>query len=79
MENFIFILEKAQQLIEDNCISKSDQKINYKSFDLSTGSYQECCQMLDDIENEISTRDPVPTPLPIYMLVNCAGMAICGK
>jgi len=44
------------------------QKIQYKSFDLSSSIYQKTCDMLDQIEDKN----------PIFMLVNCAGMAICG-
>ncbi|KAJ6639717.1 3-ketodihydrosphingosine reductase [Pseudolycoriella hygida] len=72
-------LKKAKILIEENCKEPNKepfQKINYKSFDLSTSSYQDTCNMLDAVENEITTPDG--SPVPIYMLVNCAGMAICG-
>lgn len=51
------------------------QVVNYKSFDLSTSNYEDTCDMLDLIEEEIC---PGATA-PIFMLVNCAGMAICGK
>lgn len=60
-------LEKAKLLIEENCKTKS-QKIEYYSLDVSSG-YENIEAAFTEIEQKSG---------PIYMLVNCAGTAICG-
>lgn len=76
-EKLFMFLVKAKKLIATNRMCPLRQVINYKSFDLATSSYKECCQMLDECETTLcATPD---TSIPIHMLVNCAGMAICGN
>lgn len=67
---FCLIPAKALGLISKNASYPEVQHFQHKSFDLSTSSYRDTCIMLNETE-EISGS--------IYMLVNCAGMAICGK
>ncbi|XP_059613289.1 3-ketodihydrosphingosine reductase [Phlebotomus argentipes] len=62
------VLNEAKKEIEKHRINES-QKILVKSLDLAT-SYEIVERGFKDIEEEMQ--------LPIYMLVNCAGMAICG-
>jgi len=61
------ILEKAVAVIKENC-PDPDQKIEFCSLDLSKGD-DEITKALTNIEEKSGD---------IYMLVNCAGMAICG-
>ncbi|XP_037026289.1 3-ketodihydrosphingosine reductase [Bradysia coprophila] len=68
-------LEKAQSLIKEHVEHPEVQVIRCKSFDLATSTYQETCDMIDTIEDEIY---PQTASAPVHMLVNCAGMAICG-
>lgn len=68
-------LQKAQNLIKENVEHPELQVIRFKSFDLATSTYEETCQMIDAIEAEIY---PNTANAPVHMLVNCAGMAICG-
>ncbi|XP_053695444.1 3-ketodihydrosphingosine reductase [Sabethes cyaneus] len=60
-------LEKAKQQL-DSCKLVPEQKINFRSIDL-TKSYEIVEQGLQEIELAVQ---------PIYMLINCAGMAVCG-
>lgn len=46
----------------------ASQRLSFKSIDL-TKSYDEVAKSLEEVEEQNG---------PIYMLVNCAGMAICG-
>lgn len=64
---FIINTEKAVIAIRENCVSE-EQKIQYYSLDLSKGA---------DIINNAFAEIEKKTG-DIYMLVNCAGMAICG-
>lgn len=61
------MLEKAVKLLELNR-QNPQQKFQYKSLDISE-SYDKVSKSLSDIEESVGE---------IYMLVNCAGMAICG-
>lgn len=61
------LLEKAkEQLVSEKV--REDQKIEYRSIDLAK-SYDGVEKGLQEIEASGG---------PVYMLVNCAGMAICG-
>lgn len=60
-------LEKSVKLIKENCQNEA-QKIEYKSIDLSK-SYDDVAKGFAEIEEKSGD---------IYMLVNCAGQAICG-
>ncbi|GAB0100440.1 3-ketodihydrosphingosine reductase [Sergentomyia squamirostris] len=62
------ILDEAKTEIEKHRINE-DQKIYVKSLDLGKG-YDVIEAGLKEIEKEMN--------LPIYMLINCAGLAICG-
>lgn len=64
---FNFLKEKAVQAIGKHRVNEN-QKISYKSIDLSK-DYDNITKQLEKIEEESGE---------IYMLVNCAGMAICG-
>lgn len=59
-------LEKAVAVIKET--SQPEQKIEYRSLDLTKG-HEEVNKVFAEIEG---------TTGEIYMLVNCAGMAICG-
>lgn len=61
-------LEKAKSEIKANC-KKNSQKIEYYSLDIASG-YEKVENALKDIEERSGF---------IYMLVNCAGMAVCGR
>ena len=61
------VLEKAVAVIKETCESP-DQKIEYRSLDLSKG-HENVNKTFAEIEEKSGE---------IYMLVNCAGMAICG-
>jgi len=67
----VTLLDKAVELIKANCNPKL-QRIQCVSFDLSKSSYQDTQQMLEKTENFDNINNP------IFMLVNCAGLAICG-
>lgn len=71
---FLFVV-KAQNLIRQHAACPDVQAIRFKSFDLATSTYQETCQMIDAVEEEVCPG----VNTPVHMLVNCAGMAICGK
>lgn len=60
------MLEKATAVIKE--ASSSDQKIEYRSLDLTKG-FENINRVFAEIEEKSGD---------IYMLVNCAGMAICG-
>lgn len=53
--------------IVDNKLNDT-QKIQYRSIDLST-DYNVVAKALEELEKSVG---------PIYALINCAGMAICG-
>lgn len=61
------LLEKTVKELERNR-KHPDQKFNYKSLDISM-SYEEVAKCFAELEEAVG---------PIYMLVNCAGLAICG-
>lgn len=61
-------LESALEKIKLHKINDK-QLIQYRSIDLSK-SYESCQSALSSLEEEVA---------PIYMLVNCAGGAICGR
>lgn len=65
--NDSYFTEKAVQIIKNECIY-GDQKINYKSLDL-VQDYETIAAAFEELEEQVGD---------IYMLVNCAGMAICG-
>ncbi|XP_034943773.1 3-ketodihydrosphingosine reductase [Chelonus insularis] len=62
-------LESARDEIFNACKNRNTQKIEYLSLDISDN--------YEAIEKALS--DLVKIMGPIYMLVNCAGTAICGK
>lgn len=61
------LLEKAALVIKENCVHRN-QKVEWKSCDLTKG-YEVISSAFTDIEESMGD---------IYMLVNCAGQAICG-
>ncbi|ETN58584.1 short-chain dehydrogenase [Anopheles darlingi] len=61
------LLEKALEELEKWRV-RDTQKLQFRSLDLSK-SYETVAKTLDELEGDVG---------PIYMLVNCAGMAICG-
>ncbi|XP_058058723.1 3-ketodihydrosphingosine reductase [Anopheles bellator] len=61
------LLEKALQELEKWRV-RDTQKLHFRSLDLSR-DYEAVSKTLDELERDVG---------PIYMLVNCAGMAICG-
>lgn len=63
----LLILVKAVKVIKENCLN-GNQKIEYFSLDV-TESFEHIKESFDSIEQKSGE---------IYMLVNCAGMAICG-
>lgn len=62
-------LEAARNEIMSACKNRDSQRIEYLSLDISK-DYETIEKSFLDIEKTMG---------PIYMLVNCAGMAICGK
>lgn len=62
----MFISEKAVSVIKET--ASDEQKIEYRSLDLTKGSAE-----IEKAFKEIEEKSG-----DIYMLVNCAGMAICG-
>lgn len=64
---FFIFSEKAVNVIKQNCL-RADQKIEYLSLDLTKGK-DEIYKSFKEIEEKSGE---------IYMLVNNAGMAICG-
>lgn len=62
-------LESAREEIMHACVDKDAQKVEYLSLDISK-SYEAVEKAFSDLERTMG---------PVYMLVNCAGLAICGK
>ena len=62
-------LEKAKHEILQACENKDTQRVEYLSLDIGA-DYETVEKALADLENDMG---------PIYMLVNCAGLAIAGK
>ena len=62
-------LEIARNEIIHACKNKDVQRVEYLSLDVG-GDYKTVEKALSDVEKTMG---------PIYMLVNCAGTAICGK
>ncbi|CAG5100261.1 Similar to KDSR: 3-ketodihydrosphingosine reductase (Homo sapiens) [Cotesia congregata] len=62
-------LEASRNDIMSACKNRDSQRIEYLSLDISK-DYETIEKSFLDIEKTMG---------PIYMLVNCAGMAICGK
>lgn len=62
-------LEVARNEIIRACKNKNVQKVEYLSLDIGE-DYNTVEKALNDLERTMG---------PIYMLVNCAGTAICGK
>ncbi|XP_053975699.1 3-ketodihydrosphingosine reductase-like [Hylaeus volcanicus] len=62
-------LEAARHEIVHACKNKDIQKVEYLSLDIGK-NYEAVEEALSDLERTMG---------PIYMLVNCAGTAICGK
>lgn len=62
-------LSNTKREIIQHCIY-STQRVFTASLDISTNNYEEIEKALQSIEQEGG---------PIFMLFNCAGMAICGK
>lgn len=62
------LLDKAVEVIRENCVDKDTQTVQCKSVDLSS-SYDTVRAALEQLEKDLGS---------IYMLINCAGMAICG-
>lgn len=60
--------EKAKLLIEEHKLTES-QRVEIKSLDLSK-SFVDVSKAFAEIEQSMG---------PIYMLVNCAGLALCGR
>ncbi|XP_059057244.1 3-ketodihydrosphingosine reductase [Achroia grisella] len=62
-------LKSAVDEITSQCLDKNIQKIQYASLDV-TSDYDSISTCLSSLEQNVA---------PIFMLVNCAGMCICGK
>ncbi|KAK0181255.1 hypothetical protein PV327_003553 [Microctonus hyperodae] len=62
-------LEKARDEIINACKNRDVQKVSYLSMNLAD-NYESVERALLDVEKSVG---------PIYMLVNCAGTAICSK
>lgn len=62
-------LEIAKNEIIQACENKDIQRVEYLSLDVGA-NYENVEKALTDLEGTMG---------PIYMLVNCAGTAICGK
>ena len=62
-------LEIARNEVIHACKNKDVQRVEYLSLDVG-GDYKTVEKALSDVEKTMG---------PIYMLVNCAGTAICGK
>lgn len=62
------LLDKAVEVIRENCSDKDSQRVQAKSVDLSN-DYETVRAAFEQLEKDFGE---------IYMLVNCAGMAICG-
>lgn len=62
-------LESAVSEVKKRCLHHEKQKVKYISLNISD-NYEDIEKALHDAEEELG---------PIFMLVNCAGMAICGR
>lgn len=62
-------LEEAVQEISTKCLDKSQQIIQYAPLDV-TSDYKTIEDCFTSLESEVG---------PIFMLINCAGMCICGE
>ncbi|CAG2062152.1 unnamed protein product, partial [Timema podura] len=62
-------LEEAKSEVIKNCLHPDQQQIQCISLDISN-NYEVVERTLHSSEEDIG---------PIYMLVNCAGSAICGR
>lgn len=62
-------LEAAKNEILHACENKDVQRVEYLSLDIGT-NYENVEKALTDLEKTMG---------PTYMLVNCAGTAVCGK
>ncbi|KAM3964899.1 LOW QUALITY PROTEIN: 3-ketodihydrosphingosine reductase [Aphomia sociella] len=62
-------LKLAINEITSQCLDRNVQKIQYASLDV-TSNYESIAKCLATLEADVA---------PIFMLVNCAGMCICGK
>ncbi|KAJ0183294.1 hypothetical protein K1T71_001270 [Dendrolimus kikuchii] len=62
-------LEKAVKEISAKCLDNSKQRIQYAPLDV-TSDYKTIEDCFTSLETEIG---------PIFMLINCAGMCICGE
>jgi len=62
-------LEAAKKEISHACKNKDTQRVEYLSLDVGM-DYEKVKKALADLEGTMG---------PIYMLVNCAGIAVCGK
>ena len=62
------LLDKAVQVIRENCKDKDSQRVQCRSVDLSS-DYETVKSAFAELEKDVGE---------IYMLINCAGMAICG-
>lgn len=62
-------LTEAVAEIASHCADKTNQKVEYAALDV-TSDYKEIEKCFSSIEEKIG---------PIFMLVNCAGMCICGQ
>lgn len=65
---FFVFLEKAKLLVEESKLTEA-QRVEIKSIDLSK-SFDDVSTCFAEIEQALG---------PIYMLVNCAGLALCGR
>lgn len=63
------LLEKAQQLVRSHCLHAGKQHISIASIDLTT-DYEAISKRLAEVEQTPAGK--------VYMLVNCAGAAVCG-
>lgn len=62
-------LQRTKLEVMKNCLYPEQQKVVYYSVDVS-GNYDDVLKALDAAEEQLG---------PVFMLVNCAGMAVCGK
>jgi 3-dehydrosphinganine reductase len=62
-------LESAVSEVKGHCLHHEKQRVQYISLDVSD-NYEDIEKALHEVEEEVG---------PIFMLVNCAGMAICGR
>lgn len=62
-------LSTAVDDIKQNCMDQNSQKIQYAALDV-TSDYKAIEKCFSNLEESVG---------PIFMLVNCAGMCICGR